>query len=246
MPVMRLPAIRGVIDRRILVNYRVDAGVMARWLPAPFRPKVVNGYAIAGICLIRLAQIRPAFMPIPCGMGSENAAHRVAVEWDDESGQTRSGVYIPRRDTNSRWNAAAGGRLFPGVHHHARFDVRETADSVAVDLHSDDGQVHVVVVARVSERLPAGSIFRSLDDSSAFFEAGSLGYSATTEPGRYDGLELCCKSWRVQPLAVERVTSSFFEDERTFPQGTVTFDHALLMCGIEHEWHGRQDLCCRS
>ena len=76
---MRLPTIQGIIDRRILVNYRVDADVAARLLPAPFRPKLANGYAMAGICLIRRKQIRPAFVPVPAGGGSENAAHRFAV-----------------------------------------------------------------------------------------------------------------------------------------------------------------------
>jgi len=53
---MRLPVIHGVIRRRLLVNFRVDAEVMRCFLPAPFRPKVHNGFAIAGICLIRLEQ----------------------------------------------------------------------------------------------------------------------------------------------------------------------------------------------
>ena len=42
-----------VIERRLLVNYRVDPGVARSLLPAPLRPQVVNGWAVAGICLIR-------------------------------------------------------------------------------------------------------------------------------------------------------------------------------------------------
>ncbi len=60
---MRIPVIRGVIDRRILVNYRVDPEVLARMLPAPFRPKLVNGTGMAGVCLIRLKHIRPRLLP---------------------------------------------------------------------------------------------------------------------------------------------------------------------------------------
>ena len=56
---MRLPVIRGVIDRRILVNYRVDPDALRRILPSPFRPKLIRGYGIAGVCLIRLRQMRP-------------------------------------------------------------------------------------------------------------------------------------------------------------------------------------------
>ena len=46
---MRIPTIKGVIDRRILVNYRVDPNVLATVLPAPFRPKLVNGHGIGGL-----------------------------------------------------------------------------------------------------------------------------------------------------------------------------------------------------
>ena len=42
------PVIRGLIDRRILVNFRVVPDVLARLLPAPFRPKLVNSAGMAG------------------------------------------------------------------------------------------------------------------------------------------------------------------------------------------------------
>jgi len=102
---MKLPTIRGIIDRRILANFRIDAERMAAALPAPFRPQLHQGWAIGGICLIRLKNIRPSFWPLPWGIGSENAAHRIAVEWDVD-GQTQQGVYIPRRDTDSRLNSS--------------------------------------------------------------------------------------------------------------------------------------------
>ena len=122
---MWLPVIRGVIDRRILVNYRVDPSVLAQALPPPFRPKLYRGYGMVGICLIRLRGVRPRFLPSWLGISSENAAHRTAVEWD-AGGSVREGVYVRRRDTSSRLNALAGGRAFPGIHAHARFTVRES------------------------------------------------------------------------------------------------------------------------
>jgi hypothetical protein len=238
---MRLPVIQGVIERRILVNFRVDAKVAASFLPQPFRPKLVEGFAMAGICLIRLKHIRPALVSIPAGIGSENAAHRFAVEWDRE-GKTEQGVFIPRRDTSSRLNSMVGGRLFPGEHHHAKFEVKETDDELRVGFESDDGTARAKVVAKRSTGLPAGSVFKSMDSASEFFKAGSLGYSATRDAGRYDGLELRCQEWAVEALKVESVESSFFEDESKFPKGSVEFDNALLMRGVEHEWHGREDL----
>jgi hypothetical protein len=240
---MKIPVIRGVIDRRILVNYRVDAGVLASVLPPPFRPKVVRGVGMVGICLIRLKGLGPKFLPAGVGISSENAAHRAAVEWDDR-GVAREGVFVRRRDTNSWFNTWAGGRMFPGLHHHARFAVKESDERFEVALHSDDGVTDMAVSGRVAQRLPSGSVFASLEEASEFFQRGSLGYSATADPGRFEGLELNCQNWQVEPLEAERVKSSFFENETVFPKGSIEFDCALLMRGIEHEWYGRGELCC--
>ena len=114
---MKIPALEGVIKRRMLINFRIDPEVMQRFLPAPFRPKLHANFAIAGICLIRLEHIRPKGLPGLLGFSSENAAHRIAVEWDDPSGQPQEGVFIPRRDTGSLLNHLMGGRIFSGEHH---------------------------------------------------------------------------------------------------------------------------------
>lgn len=238
---MKIPVIKGIIDRRILVNYRVDPDVLADVLPDPFRPKLIHGAGIAGICLIRLKHIRPRFVPGLLGISSENAAHRIAVEWD-QNGEIREGVYIPRRDTSSRLNTLAGGRMFPGVHHHARFEVHEDSERYSVIMESDDGSTHVAVEGTAASELQSGSVFSSLEEVSDFFEKGSLGYSATLRAGTFDGLELRTFNWGLTPLEVERVESSFFENEELFPTGSIEFDCALLMRGIEHEWHGRESL----
>jgi hypothetical protein len=235
---MQLPVIRGVIDRRILVNYRVDPDVLAGLLPAPFRPKLVNGKGMAGVCLIRLKNIRPRFLPGFLGISSENAAHRIAVQWDQD-GKTREGVFIPRRDTSSRLNTLLGGRLFPGVHHHAAFQVQENDDHYRVELSSADRHTHLLVEGHVAQELPPTSVFRSIKEASEFFERGSLGYSVTAKPDQFDGLELHSFNWQVQPLTVDKVESSFFENRELFPPASVVFDCALLMRGIEHEWCGR-------
>jgi hypothetical protein len=239
---MRIPTVHGWMDRRILANFQVDPVVLANVLPEPFRPKLVNGVGIAGICLIRLKHIKPRYLTGEFGLGSENAAHRIAVEWSVD-GQSRQGVYIPRRDSSSHLSTLLGGRLFSGVHHHAQFDVVEGDGRYHVALDSDDALTHVCVDGRISSSLPVDSTFRSLSEASRFFEAGSLGYSATARRGEYDGLELHSHQWKVEPLAVEKIESSFFENARQFPKGSIRFDCALIMRGIEHEWHGKETLC---
>ncbi|HWM91264.1 MAG TPA: DUF2071 domain-containing protein [Thermoanaerobaculia bacterium] len=234
---MRFPKIHGVIRRRLLVNFRVEPDVMQRHLPAPFRPKLHDGYAIAGICLIRLEDIRPKRVPQMLGLSSENAAHRVAVVWDDQEG-----VYIPRRDTGSLINHLAGGRVFPGEHHRAAFQVTDEGDRIELHMHGADGGVEVDVVGHTTQELPPTSVFRSVSDASAFFESGALGYSATAGGSRLDGVVLSTSSWRVEPLAIDFVHSSYFADEALFPAGSITFDCALLMRDVTHEWHAADDL----
>lgn len=214
---------------------------MQRQLPARFRPKLHNGFAVAGICMIRLEHIRPKLMPEALGIDSENAAHRVAVLWD-EDGQTNEGVFISRRDTNSKLNALMGGRVFPGEHHESTFEVHENVDEINIRMQSLDETVIVAIEGRISNHLPRTSIFSSLDHASSFFEGGAVGYSVTKDQDRLDGLRLKTREWRVEPLAVERVYSSYFAEETKFPRHTVEFDHALIMRNVTHEWQTVDDL----
>lgn len=238
---MRLPTIQGIIRRRILANFHIDPQVLQRHLPSRFRPKLHGGLAVAGICLIRLEHIRPRLMPELIGLSSENAAHRAAVLWD-EDGVTREGVFISRRDTDSRLNHLLGGRIFPGEHHQASFSVVESGSEINFSMKSADAAVAVEIEGSIAEEMPSTSIFSSLAEASSFFEGGSLGYSVTAEPDRLDGLTLETKEWRVEPLQVKRVYSSYFSDEEKFPKSSIEFDHALIMRNIEHEWHSVDDL----
>jgi hypothetical protein len=238
---MRLPKVHGTIKRRLLVNFRVDPAVMQRHLPAPFRPKLHDDYAIAGICLIRLEDIRPRHFPSVMGLTSENAAHRIAVVWEDGVGP-HEGVFIPRRDTGSLINRLAGGRLFPGEHQYAKFQVAEDERQIALHMRSADRLVEIDIVGREAERLPETSIFGSVSEASAFFESGSVGYSVTASGRRLDGIVLKTDSWSVAPLAIERAYSSYFGDQEMFPEGSIDFDCALVMRNVPHEWETAADL----
>lgn len=235
---MRLPAIHGIIRRRILVNYRVDPEVARAQLPAPFAPKLHEGRAIAGVCLIRLEAIRPRPLPALFGLSSENAAHRIAVTWD---GGSKEGVFIPRRDTDSTANHLLGGRLFPGEHHRAAFTVRESSGSIEMYMRSHDGATSLRLRGRPGGTLPATSRFPSLEAASAFFRTGSLGYSATGQPERLDGMELRTHGWHVEPFQIDDLHAGWFEDRARFPEGSVAFDSALIMRNLSHEWHRADD-----
>jgi len=238
---MRLPTINGTIKRRLLINFRADPATVQTLLPAGFQPKLHKGFAMVGICLIRLEEIRPKGLPALLGISSENAAHRIAVEWTDADGIAREGVFIPRRDTNSCLNALAGGRIFPGEHHHSEFAVRDTGDTISLAMKSADKECSVEVEATIAETLPTTSIFVSLAEASRFFENGCTGYSVTSDPERLDGIVLKTEKWVMNPLSVSRVHSDYFANETRFPAGSIHFDHGLIMRDIPHEWHSTAD-----
>ena len=239
-PRLHFPAVRGIIERRLLINFRCEPEVLERLLPSPFRPKLVSGWGMAGICLVRLSGTVPTFLPMVCGHTSENAAHRIAVEW--EGGE---GVFIPRRDTNALVNRLAGGRIFSGSQQAADFKGMETKERFEVEMRARDGGAFVRVKTRVTDAFPESSVFGSLATASEFFKNGSLGWSARVEAGEFEGMELRCQEWRMEPLAVEAVESSFFGNEELFPADSAIFDSALLMRNIAHEWHARGRLKVR-
>lgn len=232
---MRAPAVRATIERRLLVNYRVDADALTAVLPHPFRPFLMGGHGVAGICLIRLGHVRPAGVPRALGVTSENAAHRVAVEWDTPDGPV-SGVYIPRRDSSSLLTTVLGGRAFPGWHHRADFHAVEGGGTYRVEMTSRDGEVAVAVVARRADQVTAGSVFGNLDQASLFFRGAPVGYAATPGTGVYDGVALTAGEWAMQPLHLDDVRSTFFEDAVRFPAGAAVPDSAFLMENLDSTW----------
>ena len=222
----------------MLLNFRADPSVVSKLLPSPFTSKIYRDSAIVGICLIRLKKVRIKGLPEFIGFGSENAAHRIAVNWTI-SGVQNSGVYIPRRDTSSVLNSMAGGRIFPGEHHHSDFITKEGNGTYELNMSNTDG-TNISVRASLSETYNPGSIFENLDSVSKFFEEGAVGYSPAKR--HYDGIKLNVPKWTVKSMLAEKVESSYFSDPSLFPEGSIEFDNALLMENIEHEWHAMENI----
>ena len=104
--------LRAQVRRRLLISYRVTPEVAQSLVPDQFRPQIIDGSAVAGVCMIGLQSVRPGWLRPRIGFRTENVAHRIAVEWD-ENGETRAGVYIVERHSSSLLPVLAGGRLFP-------------------------------------------------------------------------------------------------------------------------------------
>jgi uncharacterized protein YqjF (DUF2071 family) len=152
------PVIEGVIARRILLNFCADPEAAPAIVPPPLEVQQVRGRAIVGVCLIRLERIRPKGLPGFVGISPENMAHRIAIRFDQD-GRKDDGVFIPRRDTDSAFVGLLGGRLLPGYHHLADFDVEESADGLAMDVKTRDGALDTHLRARWTGEWPDAIAF---------------------------------------------------------------------------------------
>jgi uncharacterized protein YqjF (DUF2071 family) len=232
---MRTPIFCGVIKRRFLLNYRADPKIVRRLLPAPFHPKLYHGYAIVGVCLVRLESLRPRGLPVWLGVNSENAVHRIAAEWIDSKGLCRESVFVVRRDTDLWLSTILRGKLFTGGYHRARFAVEESEGHVEFACRSLDRTTQVSFSGDDALQLPASSCFKSLQEE--FFRSANSGASQIEDSDSLEGIALEAKEWKVRPFRVSRVSCSFFDDQGRFPAGSIEFDHALVMRDIAHAWH---------
>jgi hypothetical protein len=232
---MDMPVLNGTIDRRILINYRVKPDVVKAILPPHLEPLIINGYASAGICLLRLKNIGMKYSPSFLRITSENAAHRFLVKYKDGNKEIQ-GVYIPRRDTDSMLNVLLAGKIFSWPHYSAHFQVDEANGNYAVKMQSKDSYSSLSVEAQLANTFPSDSMFDSVNHASECFHGCPIGVSPSTVPNRFKTIQLKTKTWAVKPLLVQKLQSSYFENKSLFPEETIKFDNALLMEGIEHEW----------
>lgn len=229
--------VTGIIDHRILLNFRIDPEVMKAQLPPEFQPKLVNGYAIGGICQVSLSQMRPKGVPALVTTRSHNAAHRVAV-----TSSQGEGVFVVRRDTGSRLNAMTGGRIFPGVYSKAEFQVDIHDGRYVVKITGGNAQPLMRIDATISNTLPNESVFEDTKAVSDFFKGGNVGWSMR-QGGGFDAIELVTPEWDMSPMMITEAYSAYFSNTNLFPSGSVEFDSAMIMRNLQHSWVTRENLC---
>lgn len=236
-----LPPLEGIIARRVLLNFRADPDVVRRLVPEPLEVVTRNGFAVVGVCLIRLERLRPKGFPAPLGMSSENMAHRVAIRYPTREG-SKDGVFIWRRETDQCLITLLGGRLFPGVHGTAAFAVTEGDGALRMMVRTPTGEADVSYEAREADRWHATPLFATFDEARAFFQRGDCGFSCSLRGGNLEGMQLRTLAWTMASLEVGTAHAAFFQRAGRFPLGSVAFDCGLMMRGIPHEWHELDDV----
>ena len=240
---MRTPAVPNRMDRRILILYRFAPELAERVLLPGYQPRKLKGFALGGIALLRCAGVHSPLLPARI-VACENALHFVnglrVVQHRAEAG-----VMVMRYDTSSRLHAWIGGeRRWHCRHHHARFRVVESAESIDIRCDSDDHQMHVAMKARVDRNMCRQSVFRSTDQVLHLLqnELRSLGLTRRDPGGLSSSRPI--RTAQLIPLSVERLESSVFGDARKFPSGSVEFDSAYWLRDDELVWGDEGAICC--
>jgi hypothetical protein len=221
--------LRAQVRRRLLVSYRINPVVAQSLIPQQFRPQIVDGSAVAGVCMIGLESVRPGWVRPRIGLRTENVAHRIAVEWE-ENGETRSGVYIVARHSSSLLPVLAGGRLFPGVQRRARFDLDETESRFRVSMAAPGTRVSVDV--RLGGAWTS-TLFPTIEAASSFYKAGAVGWSPRRDGVGVEPLKLTSEEWAVEAGQVMNLKSSYFD---ALPKGSAELDSVLVMRDIPMLW----------
>jgi hypothetical protein len=132
-----------------------------------------NGVGEGDVCMIRFSGLRPKFIPSVLGLDSENAAHRIAVEWEI-GGKKFEGVFIPKRNTATRFNFLTGGKVFPCIFQMSQFVVNEQNDNYQLEIFQENDQEPIVHFdGQVSTRFSEKSIFSNIEAASDFFAKGA-------------------------------------------------------------------------
>ncbi len=233
--------IEGIIDRRILVNYRIDPHYLKKILPSPFKPRLINGYGLGGICLIRFEKMRPTWLPSIVGTSSENGTHRFCVEWK-KNGKLYNGVYVKKRFTNSRLHEFGGEKIFPGRLVFSDFKASEEKGHYSISFKSKNGE-YAYVEAYETHQFPINSLFKTIEEASEDFRKDQIGYSPHKQKNQFKGVKLNTDNWEVSPLCLKNCKSSLFSNLDIFPTGSVEVDHVLLMKNIKHSWENVGAIC---
>lgn len=224
-----------LVDRQLLINFRMDPAIVRQFLPVGVEPRVIHGFAIGGICVVRLNKRKLG--PLIRIRESENVAHRFAIcppAATSHESQASSCVYVCRAHTSSRWNSFLGNRILAGRYHRANIDVEESPEVIRVKMTSRDKSSQLSFSGVTGCGHPMESIFSSIGEALRFLEQCSIRRAIESRSSGSNGISHRVSWKQLVPLRTQGLETSFFYDESRFPAGSIEFDSAFILRSREH------------
>jgi hypothetical protein len=224
-----VPVLEGVVERRLVVHFRVDVDAARGLLPAGLAPIERAGRAVAGVTLVRLGRVRPRGLKPLGGLGVETMVHWLAARGEDG----RKGLFRLRHDTESRLLAAFGG---PAAAHRARFEVVEDEKRLKVAVRTGGGAADFLAEVDWAAPFQATASFASLAEAQRFFADLDGGFAAGRGQGWLGVLRLEPPSRQLAAVRLERARARLLEEGASLAAGAVTVDGALGARAEPFEW----------
>lgn len=186
----------------------LDPDEAAARLPDGLRPHQTPVGTVVGCCMVDIAELRPWPLPAAVGIRQRAAAHRISVEWEDASGETIVGVWVPGRRTDAWLAVALGGRWFPGVHERARVERATRDDQLTWCV--DDGRDFYI---RVGASIPSETA-EICDVVAGTCLSAAVGLSADHRGG-IEAPRMQPDSRRAREVTIDQLDSRFIGGFRT-------------------------------
>lgn len=220
----------GDIACQILINYKVDLGVLRRRLPVPFRPRSYGGYGLAGLTLMLIPPRRR-------WLSSHGLLlfHRIEAQ-AFFPGLTISGSYVVRGDYTGRWHSRMLGNFFPLVMHSTRLRWEQPENGCFLIEAGRREQPWLALRAHQGRRFPFDSIMPDLETANQFVSQHEAWFAPRYGQSLFEQRRWEISHHRGQPLLVDALDAPSFQKIMDLPRGTFFFDHALFFEGLEYRY----------
>jgi hypothetical protein len=222
----------------LVLTYALPKELLEPMLPPGLMLDTFNGFGFVAIAMVDTEALRPVFCPKALGQDFFLTGYRIFARYRTNAGRTLRGLRILRSDANRRTMVCMGNRLTHYNYSLAQVNFQVRGGLMEVKMQTPGAAADLHVAARLETQpapLPQGSPFADMHEARLF--AGPLPYTFDYEAETHSiiMIEGVRKEWKPQPVAVEVLRNTFFDQPR-FAGCKPVLANAFHVENISYEW----------
>lgn len=230
--------VKAWFSHSLVLTYALPEKLLLPLLPPGLILDTFEGLGFLTVAMVQTRELRPAFLPRAFGQDFFLTGYRIFARFRTADGRLLRGLRILRSDADRRVMVWGGNLLTHYQYRLAKAEVRETPETLAIDITTPSGEADVQVSARLDTAMdlpPTGSPFRDLHQARLF--AGPLPFTFDYERETHSMIliEGVRENWKPRPVPVE-VARMTFLDHPPFNQTTPLLANAFYVRDIPYAW----------
>lgn len=222
----------------LVLAYAIPEDKLRPFLAPGLELDTYRGFGFLAIAMVETRNLRPAFLPVSCGLNFFLAGYRIFARYRTPAGRTLRGLRILRSDTDRRSMCIFGNLLTHYGYELSRCWVRHTDDIYAVEIRSPHGDADLQVEADIANDAaspPPGSPFPDLREARKF--AGPLPFTFDYEMETHSMIRVegVRREWNPRPVSV-KVYHNTFLDREAFRSSGATLANAFYLENVPYSW----------